>query len=696
MKFFARAACLAMIMCVPSTAIASGNALPSPTPGPAVNGNKEGNATFSDPGRESALVRMLEGQRHLWRSQRLRSQAGRVNSMQLAKKSFEEAIALDPSLAEGYTALSELSVTLPPGDMDLAIRLSTAAVNLDGNSFGARRLLARLYTVKSRLNNGKLDQEFAEKAVSEWNHVTRLDPRNAEGWAFLSAFGNALGQTDLAIDALRKWVSSAPPLDVQFYRRVMGPSASLEPESANINLAAALAATGKRDEAARILSGLIADDPDNGEAVALFGDLVETAEGDAANAAAAALRQAIFANPGSVSLLELLSRLYVRLGRENEAVSILSRQAETLRSTDPRAVSATHLTIGDLLVAQDKYEEATNAYERALNARAISSAPVADAEDREFATLVFEKLIHLSKLSGKPEAASTVVDSAGRVLGKGDPFPERQNIMLLQRKGAHSEALVAIRSLRTARPDDHGLVRLEASVIAAAGDVDRAVALIRSEKSPRPKPAAASGDNETISISVPQTDEFSDLIFIANLYIRSGLVPQALTAISDATSKAVGKERKQIARLTLASAQQAAGDLAAAEATLRTVLTESPGNPDALNNLGYLLAEKGEKLTEAVEMIRQALKVDPQNPAYLDSLGMAFLKLGRVDEAEKYLRTAFRLDADSAAIHEHIGDLLHVKKQQQKAKASWEQALRLSIAPNDRSRIQMKIGKTAK
>ena len=73
---------------------------------------------------------------------------------------------------------------------------------------------------------------------------------------------------------------------------------------------------------------------------------------------------------------------------------------------------------------------------------------------------------------------------------------------------------------------------------------------------------------------------------------------------------------------------------------LRQVLVLEPTNPNALNYLGYLLAMRGDKLDEAVQLVRKALEAEPDNGAYLDSLGWAHFKRGDLAEAEKYLGAA--------------------------------------------------------
>ena len=147
-----------------------------------------------------------------------------------------------------------------------------------------------------------------------------------------------------------------------------------------------------------------------------------------------------------------------------------------------------------------------------------------------------------------------------------------------------------------------------------------------------------------------------------------------------------------MAKLTLATAQQMAGEFAAAEATLREILKQTPGNPIALNNLGYFLLERNERFTEALDLIQKAIAIEPDNPSYLDSLGWAYFKLGKYAEAEKYLLEAARLSDDSSTIQEHIGDVYQKQGKMPAAKAAWEKALNLASSPEDITRLKGKLG----
>src|SRR4029079_17909913 len=104
--------------------------------------------------------------------------------------------------------------------------------------------------------------------------VSRLDSKNAEAWAFLSEFYGNSGESEKQIDALQKWVGSAAPLDSQFYQRMTGGSSSLSPESATLELASTLIKSGRSKDAVEVIGQLVADDPENPEAVDLLREAV--------------------------------------------------------------------------------------------------------------------------------------------------------------------------------------------------------------------------------------------------------------------------------------------------------------------------------------------------------------------------------------------------------------------------------------
>jgi Tfp pilus assembly protein PilF len=85
------------------------------------------------------------------------------------------------------------------------------------------------------------------------------------------------------------------------------------------------------------------------------------------------------------------------------------------------------------------------------------------------------------------------------------------------------------------------------------------------------------------------------------------------------------------------------------------------------------------------------VRAEPSNPSFLDSLGWAYFKLGKLKEAERYLSDAARRNPASATIQEHVGDLFQKLGQQEKAQTSWRRALSLATEANDAARIKAKL-----
>jgi tetratricopeptide (TPR) repeat protein len=128
-----------------------------------------------------------------------------------------------------------------------------------------------------------------------------------------------------------------------------------------------------------------------------------------------------------------------------------------------------------------------------------------------------------------------------------------------------------------------------------------------------------------------------------------------------------------------------------AERTFRDLITRDPLDANALNYLGYMFAERGTQLEEAVTLISRALKVDPDNAAYLDSLGWAYVQQGKLDLADRPLTTAADKLPKNSVIQDHLGDLRLRQNRRSDAIAAWQRALDGDGDAIDRAKIQRKI-----
>ncbi|MBK8285173.1 MAG: tetratricopeptide repeat protein [Ahniella sp.] len=111
-----------------------------------------------------------------------------------------------------------------------------------------------------------------------------------------------------------------------------------------------------------------------------------------------------------------------------------------------------------------------------------------------------------------------------------------------------------------------------------------------------------------------------------------------------------------------------------AEGDLRRLLEIDPDNADALNALGYTLADNTRRYDEALVLIERAMRLKPDDAAILDSMGWVKFRLGELDEAVTLLRAAYAKQAE-AEIAAHLGEALWRKGEREEATLIWREAL---------------------
>ncbi len=114
------------------------------------------------------------------------------------------------------------------------------------------------------------------------------------------------------------------------------------------------------------------------------------------------------------------------------------------------------------------------------------------------------------------------------------------------------------------------------------------------------------------------------------------------------------------------------GNVAAAVRDLRRLLSLQPDNADALNALGYTLADRTDERAEALGLIERALALKPDEPAIIDSLGWVQYRLGHLHQAIAQLRTAYAKQPDPE-IAAHLGEVLWVSGHKDEARKIWAQ-----------------------
>ena len=115
---------------------------------------------------------------------------------------------------------------------------------------------------------------------------------------------------------------------------------------------------------------------------------------------------------------------------------------------------------------------------------------------------------------------------------------------------------------------------------------------------------------------------------------------------------------------------------------LEKALELKPDYDEALNHLGYMWAEKGKNLPKARAMIEQALKAEPENPAYMDSMGWVLFKLAKHSEALDWLLKARqRMTEPDATVLDHVGDAAAACARWDLAREAWAASLKVEASP---------------
>ncbi|HEX5706438.1 MAG TPA: tetratricopeptide repeat protein [Pyrinomonadaceae bacterium] len=672
MKFYLRrgpsAAALALLLLAHTAANASArqDAAPSPTPDAQSAQTVQPPAQATRERRAQAYAKLLEGQRIYFS---VRSGGRPVDALQQARAAFRQAVELDPRLAEARTALAEIAFFFF-SDLPEAEREARAAVATDKDNLGARRVLSRVYSIKSNLSEGPVVRAEADRAVVELREVLRLRPTDAEALALLGEIYLATGREKEAVDAFRGWAAAPPSVEGRFYQ-ILTRGRELAPDVAQARLSEALLRAGRTDEAAAAASRALALEPDNATYLDLLDNVIE-AGGSFSTEIVGDLRRMVAANPKNSSAVGLLARAEAKAGRIDEAAATL-RAGIAARAPGEREHLTLSAQLAQILADGLRYDEAVAAYEELLRSRGIGEEQVTP-DKKNLVSLVLGRVIELRRLAGKPDEALTVVTRMRRLLGSDDPTPDLHNVLLLRQLGRRAEALDAARSARVRHPGEASFARLEATALSDVGRAGEGLELLR---------AGLKGTPE----------DFDYYLAISGLLTGAGRGAEAVEAARKALelAPADSKQKTTQALVVLASAQERAGDLKGSEDSLRRILKGDPNNATALNNLGYFLAERGERLEDARAMIQRAVDSEPNNPQFLDSLGWVYFKLGKLEEAERYLSEAARRNPHSVAIHEHLGDVMYSRGRGEEARAAWRKALSLSVEAVESNRIKAKI-----
>jgi tetratricopeptide (TPR) repeat protein len=233
----------------------------------------------------------------------------------------------------------------------------------------------------------------------------------------------------------------------------------------------------------------------------------------------------------------------------------------------------------------------------------------------------------------------------------------------------YTAAVDVARQALADNPDDVRLVRLQARALRFAGKADQGIALL--EESVR-----------------KHGDDPSSYVALAQLYSDADRGAQAVRVLQEAQAKFPDDTTIGFELGATFDKQKKYGD---AEAAFKQVLNREPDNAAVLNYLGYMLAERGERLDESVTYVKKALEIEPDNGSYLDSLGWAYYKADKLELAESNLKRAADQLKTNSVIQDHYGDVLMKMGRLEEAIAAFNRALTGDGDAIDRAEIDKKI-----
>lgn len=435
-------------------------------------------------------------------------------------------------------------------------------------------------------------------------------------------------------------------------------------------------------------------------------------------AAAEEYREVIGRDSGTTEAYLLLSALYTKWGEPEKARIVLERLVEA----DPGSVMG-YYYLGRLHAGAGRLDDARDSFGEALRRNGRSVLILTDLAlveemrgSSQEANLLYRRVLALDPgnevarrrlagmLAGQKRYDEALQEFRQLERIEADPTETRLKIGLIYlEKGDFDAAATELNLVRRENPDDHSVAYYLGIVYAETGEVKRSRDVLATV--PADSPLYAESRLQMAYLAQREDDldsavdyakqaldvrpESSGIIeFLIALERDRKNLPQAVSLAERLVAKSPSDDRYHF---MLGALYDEAGDRPAALEQMREAIEMNPENAAALNYLGYSLAESGKQLDEAERLVKRALAVDPNDGFYIDSLGWVFYQSGRYRQAVEQLERAVELTGDDPTINEHLADAYRKVGRELEALQLYREALSSSTDDDQRRRIETKV-----
>ncbi len=588
---------------------------------------------------------------------------GRADYATKAIDEYRQAVANDPGSEYLNAGLAELY--LKTGRIGDAVNEAQDIIKQNPGNLDARRLLGRIYLRSlGDMRAGAQSQDVLQLAIQQYQEIVKQDPKSLEDHLLLGRLYRLNNDMVNSEKEFRTAVQLQPDSEEAVstlsylyneegdYNRALNILLSLPENSRSAKLYAALGYTyeQKKDykSAVQAYTKSVNADPDNLDAKrGLAQNLLNDNQPDAA---LEQYKEITEADPQDAQSYLRMADIYRHDGKFDQALAVLKKaQAIAEDSFEvPYSIASVYESVG-------RYDEAAQILQDLLK-RTAKADDAYTTPERNNRSIFLERLGSVYRDQNKTQLA---LETFRQMVALGDDSASRgyQQLVETYRDAKQWTQATAVAAEATKKlPKDRGLKLIYAGQQADTGQPEVAIASVKAMLKGTP-------EDREVWIALAQMDS------------RLRRWKDAQEAIGKAEELLTKPEDKDYTTFIAGSIYERQKHYEQAEEAFHKVIAGDPRNAVALNYLGYMLADRGTRLDEALGYIRRAITLDPQNGAYLDSLGWVYYRMGNYELAEENLRKASERLSNDPTVHDHLADLYQKTGRLKQAVAHWERAV---------------------